>query len=50
MNRTVVTVNGKNLFFHLVLQVEDVQNPYGIALYDYPATHPDDLAFQVHVN
>ncbi|XP_021925347.1 zinc finger protein 865 isoform X2 [Zootermopsis nevadensis] len=30
------------------LQVEDVQNPYGIALYDYPATHPDDLAFQAN--
>ncbi|KAJ9594444.1 hypothetical protein L9F63_014129, partial [Diploptera punctata] len=24
---------------------EDVQEPHGIALYDYPASHPDDLSF-----
>ncbi|XP_023719829.1 SH3 domain-containing protein 19 isoform X3 [Cryptotermes secundus] len=30
------------------LQVERFQKPYGIALYDYPATHPDDLSFEAN--
>ncbi|XP_069677581.1 SH3 domain-containing protein 19-like isoform X2 [Periplaneta americana] len=30
----------------LKFQAEDMKKPYGIALYDYPATHPDDLSFQ----
>jgi hypothetical protein len=50
MNRTAITVSGKNSFCLLVLQAEEVQKPYGIALYDYRATHPDDLAFQVNMN
>lgn len=29
-------------------QAEDFQKPYGIALYDYSATHPDDLSFQAN--
>lgn len=28
------------------LQGESKNKPYGIALYDFPATHPDDLALE----
>nr|CAD7462067.1 unnamed protein product [Timema tahoe] len=30
----------------LHLQDEDLKRPHGVALYDYPATHSDDLSFQ----
>lgn len=30
--------------------VTDIETPYGIALFDYPASHPSDLALQVSIN
>jgi hypothetical protein len=50
MNKIVFTMSGKNSFCHFLLQVDDVKKPYGIALHDFPATHPDDLPFKVYVN
>lgn len=31
------------------LDVETIEEPYGIALYDFPGTHNDDLPFKVFI-